>query len=489
MKSFLHSVISRSRLAGSRMLAVAGLPVAIATSSAAAAAAPAPLPAPPVVTVLKSSHRVARGLIFVAPKVTAANTVGTQGPEIIDDQGRPIWFQPVDADAQATDFRVQRYRDEPVLTYWLGTSHTGAGHGEGVDYVLDQSYRVIATVKAGGGLDADSHEFHLTPRNTALITVYHAVPYDLSTVGGSANGQVFDGIVQELDVATGRVLFEWHSLDHVGLDESQSPVPTSASTVYDYFHINAVNLDDDGNLIISARNTWAVYKLDHRTGDVIYRLSGKKSDFKVGPGASFAWQHNPFADGWNTVRIFDNESNIGPSRVIWVRHDLRDHTATLVRAIEHPDQLSAGSQGNSQALYNDDVFVGWGATGRISEFDANGNLLFDASVPTGYDTYRAYRFEWNGRPASRPTATIARGEGSPTVHAIWNGATDVARWVVLGGGARGPLVPIATAAWNGLDTAIPVKNAPARVEIVAFDAFGRLIGTSDTAQPAIAVPT
>jgi hypothetical protein len=483
----LRSFIAGSLSLRARAIAIATLPAAlaaVAASSSPAVAAPAEVTpdaalSPPPITVLKSSRHVARGFVFVAPKITGTGVTGSQGPEIVDDRGRAVWFQPVaSADQQITDFRVQRYRGEPVLTYWLGSSHTGAGHGEGVDYVLDQSYRVVATVKAANGLDADSHEFHLTPRNTALITVYHAVPYDLSAVGGPANGQVFDGIVQELDVATGRVLFEWHSLDHVALDESHSPVPTAAGTVYDYFHINAVNVDDDGNLLISARNTWAAYKLDRRTGRVIWRLAGKKSDFELGTGVAFAWQHNPIADGFHTVRIFDNESNIGPSRVIWVRHDERDHTASLVREFIHPDKLSAPSQGNSQALDNDDTFIGWGATGRFSEIDANGNLLFDASVPTGYDTYRAYRSEWVGRPATRPTATLEQGEGTTTVHAVWNGATEVARWVVLGGGDRGVLWPIGEGAWNGLDTKITVKGTPARVKVIAFDAFGRILGGS-----------
>src|SRR6266542_1348901 len=121
---------------------------------------------------------------------------------------------------------------------------------------------------------------------------YHAVPYDLSSVGGPVDGKVFDGIVQEIDVATGRVLFEWHSLDHVPLTDSYQPLPSSPGAPWDYFHINSINLDSDQNLLISARHTWAIYKIDRRTGDVIWRLGGKESDFALGPGAAFAWQHD-----------------------------------------------------------------------------------------------------------------------------------------------------------------------------------------------------
>ena len=106
---------------------------------------------------------------------------------------------------------------------------------------------------------------------------------DLSSVGGSTSGLVIDGVVQEIDIASGKVLFEWHSLDHVPLDESHQPVPASATTPYDYFHINAVSPDEDGNLLISSRHTWTVYKLDRHSGAVIWRLGGKNSDFALGP--------------------------------------------------------------------------------------------------------------------------------------------------------------------------------------------------------------
>jgi hypothetical protein len=456
---------------------VAALPVVALVASAQADE----LPTPPRITVLVARPGTERGLIFVGPKSPPAPGV-VQGAEIVDDQGRPVWFHPVSGDDQVADFRVQRYRGEPVLTWWQGQSHDGPGHGEGVDYIVDASYKVIATVKAGNGLAADTHEFRLTPRGTALVVVYRKVPRDLTAVGGPADGLVFDGIVQELDVETGQVLFEWHSLDHVALEESHAPVPTAAGAAYDYFHINAVSVDHDDNLLVDARNTWAVYKVDRRSGEVLWRLSGKKSDFALGPGVPFAWQHDPEAVDAHTLRIFDNEAApavLPRSRVIWVRRDFARHTATLLRAFEHPDGLSAGSQGNAQGLDNGNTFVGWGQTGRFSEVDARGTLLFDASVPAGYDTYRAYRHRWHGQPEGPPEASARRNpDGSTTIHAVWNGATEVARWIVVGGARRHRLWPVGAADWNGLDTAITLTTEARHLAIVAQDRAGRLIGRS-----------
>jgi hypothetical protein len=436
---------------------------------------------PPPIAILTSSPRVADGFVFVAPKTTGTLS---QGPEIIDNQGRPVWYEPLAAGHQASDFHVQNYRGAPVLTWSESEGLGGLATIPTVDYVLDRSYKVIAAVRAGNGYNADPHEFRLTPYGTALITIYDPVPFDLSPYGGPKDGVVVDGIAQELDIATGRVLFEWHSLDHVGIDESQVAVPTvaTATTPYDYFHINAVNLDTDGQILISSRHTWTVFKIDHRSGEVIWRLGGKKTSFALGDGVQFAWQHDPEPAGPDTLRIFDNEAAPAvraESRVIWVRYDTARKTATLVRAFEHPDKLQTGSQGNSQALDNGDTFVGWGQLGRVSEFDREGNLLFDAQVPAGYDDYRAYRQDWQGHPTSGPSATLVPGGGETArVHAVWNGATDVARWIVLGGPGPQALRPIGAAAWKGLDTAIPIAGSPAYVAVVALNAFGLPVGQS-----------
>jgi len=441
---------------------------------------------PPQVDVLADGHHLADGSIFIAPKVAPGGTVsGQQGPEIIDDEGRPIWFQPVAAPFSATDFRVQQYHGQAVLTYGVGQSTGGPGHSEGWDVILDRHYHQIATVQAGNGLQADQHEFALTPQGTALITIYHQVPYDLSSLGGSASGSVLEGVVQEIDVATGKVLFEWHSLDQVPVSDSYQPLPANPATPYDYFHINSVNLDSDGNLLVSARHTWTVYKLDRHTGEVIWRLGGKESDFKLGPGVQFEWQHNalPEVGQPNTVRIFDNASNgtpgSPPSRIIDVRLDQKGHTATLVGAVQHPDGLSAGSQGNAQRLPGGHLFVGWGQLGRFSEFDSHGNLAWDGQLPAGYDTYRAYRSPWVGEPDTDPTAVAARaGRNQVEVEAAWNGATEVERWLVLSGRKPWRLHPIGSIRWDGLSTQISVHTRDPYVEVVALDGRGRPIGRS-----------
>jgi hypothetical protein len=480
----MHRLNQRSRFV---LAALGGSVFALSlgrTARTAEVSEPAPL-APPPITLLTSKPGLERGLVFVAPKTTPSASL-QQGPEIVDDDGRPVWFKAVGENEQAANFRVQEYRGQSVLTWWQGkNSPTGPGEGLGVNYVYDHAYHQIAVVAAGNGYQADLHEFRITPRGTAFITVYNHIPYDLSSVGGSPNGIVVDGVAQEVDVATGSVVWEWHSIDHVPLSESQSAAPAAATASYDYFHINAINWDEDGNVLVDARNTWTVYKIDYRSKQIIWRQGGKSSTFPLTTGADgtqSAWQHDPEAVDRRTLRIFDNEaapSVLPYSRVIWVRRDPLERTSTLVKQIVHPDKIQAGSQGNAQALERGHTFVGWGATGRFSEFDANGDLLFDANVPSGWDTYRAYRFAWHATPDTLPTATAERNaDGSVTVHAIWNGATEVAHWIVLSGQRHGTLWPAGSAAWDGLDTTITLHGGAREVAVVAQARDGRLLARS-----------
>lgn len=462
---------------------------AIAATPLAAAAQADAVPTPAPVNVLDRSSRLAPGDIFITPTATSGSGYAN-GPEILDNEGQPIWFLPLAQGQAASDFRVQSYEGQPVLTWWEGTPLSLAGPGPGTDYIANRNYQVIATVNAGNGQSANGHEFQLTPWGTALITIYKQQTANLTSVGGAASAQVLAGVVQEIDVKTGKVLFEWDSADHVPFSDSHQPLPASPSEPWDYFHINAVKVDPDGNILISARHTWTIYKVNLHTGKTIWELGGRQSSFKLGLGVQFAWQHDPEVLSENgageTLRIFDNESNGTPvlpaTRIITVHIDYRSDTATLISAFQHPEGLSAASQGNAQTLANGDIFVGWGQLGRYSELDSNGNLLYDVTLANGYDTYRAYRFPWNGQPTSGPSAIAqAQASGGASVQAVWNGATGVAHWQVLGGASQSSLHPLASTHWNGLDTTIPVSAQTPYVQVVAYDHDWHRLGVSSVA--------
>src|ERR671916_537201 len=339
---------------------------------------------PPAVEVFKKARATAPGYIFLAPQKGYA---GQGGSLIVDNEGQVVWFRPLqERYGRVMDFKAQTYRGRPVLT-WMET-----GSGEYV--ICDHTYHEIARVEAGNGYKGDQHEFLISPQDTALITIYNRVPRDLSAVGGPKESVAVQGTVQEINIETGEVLLEWKSLDHVALDESYAkPGEDIDSPGIDYFHLNSIDVDHDDDLLICARKTSAVYKLDRKSGEVIWRLGGKKSDFEMGPGTRFAYQHDARRQPDGTLTIFDNGTTVfdngipravEESRAIVVELDEEEMRASLVGEYTHPDKQYADAAGNMQVLANGNVFVGWGRALVISEFSSDGELLFDARFPPSF---------------------------------------------------------------------------------------------------------
>jgi hypothetical protein len=434
------------------------------------------------VTIGTPATDTAPGWIFLAPFGIGVTEVppGQYGPTIVDNNGDPIWFLPLET-VVAQDFRVQTYRGSNVLTWYEGPA--GDTYG-GTCVIYDSAYRELKRVRAGHRYSCDMHEFLITSRGTALLSIYNEVTTDLSSIGGPTRGLVVEGIVQEIDIDSQRVLFEWHSLDHVGLDESYRTDVTSAGNI-DYFHLNSIGVDTDGQLLISARFTSTVYKLNRKTGAVIWRLGGMKNDFQMGPGASFNFQHDARRHADGTLTLFDNGASgtgtedVEPaSRPLRLSLDLGAMTAELVQLYETPDSRLATSLGNVQELPNTNVFVGWGAAGAFSEFSVDGSVVLDATIGDGDVSYRAFRLPWVGQPTTDPTvAAVNNSDGTMTVYASWNGSTEVMQWQVKTGDTPTLLATVATAARTGFETAITVPAA-AYVSVTALDAAGSQLGAS-----------
>jgi hypothetical protein len=429
----------------------------------------------PALAVDVNRSGTAPGLIFVSPFGPAG---AQDGALIANGFGQPVWEYPV-ANQEIYNFTVQTYQGQPVLTWWQG--HLSGGHGVGIYVIANQDYEPITRVAPGNGLQADLHEFLITDRGTALVTSYVLAHVDLRSVGGSASGPVEDAVFQEVDLASGRVLLEWHSLDHIPLSESQWPL---TPWPWDYVHLNAIDVDSDGQLLVSSRNTHTVYKIDRSSGAIVWRLGGRHSDFAMGPGASFAWQHDPRRQADGTLTIFDNEGSphAGPqSRAIVLEIDEQRKTARLKRQFLHPQALQSSSLGSVQLLPNGNVFVGWGAEPFVSEFSPSGELLFDARLGDGYASYRAFRIPWSTTGAGQPAIVAApQGTRSTNLWVSWNGDTEVARWQVLAGARPNALKPLTSVPRAGFETAIALEHRPRQVAVIGLDAAGRPLGQSMT---------
>lgn len=433
---------------------------------------------PPAVTV--TGGRTAPGFLFLGPSTTGTADGPQTGPLLIDHHGEPVFFQPLAAGQWAANVKIQRLNGEPVLTWWQGTLMSGYGQGEAV--IVDNSYHELARVRAANGRQMDLHEFVLTPEGTALFTCYpQTVATDLSAIGGARRAAVLESTIQEVDVRSGRLVSEWRSLAHIAPEESYLAV----GEPYDYLHMNSIALTGDGNLLVSGRETWTLYKLDRRTGAVIWRLGGKRTDFALGKGAQFAWQHHATPLSEQSISLFDDGSNGGQrtesqSRGIVLAVDERRRTARLARSYTHPQPISTAAMGSMQVLPNGNVVVGWGDEPYASEFAADGRLVADAQMPSGIKSYRALRYEWHGAPATTPAIALkpASRSGTLMLYASWNGASHARFWQVHAGMSERDLRPIGIARHRGFETAIPLGAGGGYVAASALDGHGRRLATS-----------
>jgi hypothetical protein len=417
---------------------------------------------------------------------------GQYGPLIYTPRGQLVWFDHLPRGETAEDLNVQRYEGHGDLTWWRGRV-LSLGFGQGEDVVMNPAYQVVARVHGGNGLHADLHEFQIVSPGIAYVTAYNPIRCNLSRAGGPRDGAIVDTAIQEIDMRSGLVRWEWHSLDHVGVDESETSPPSE--TPWDWFHLNSIDPEPDGDLFISARSTWAGYLLQGGSGRILWRLGGNHSSFKMGPGTRTAWQHDGRVLPDGQVTFFDDGSNPpehSQSRGLRIELDAATHEARLAKQFVHPDPpLLAASQGNMQTLANENAVVGYGAVPEITEYAPDGTVLFDAHMSYDLTFYRAFRQPWSGHPASSPAvlANLNNTGEETIVHMSWNGATEVAAWRVLAGPRPGALRPRTTVAAEGFETTtvLPKRYGPAPTRYgyfaaQALDAAGRVLGTSGTVQ-------
>jgi hypothetical protein len=430
---------------------------------------------PPAVAVTTPAADPAAGDIFVSPD----SGPGQAGAEILSPTGQPVWFAPLPTGLTAFDLNVQTYGGAPVLTWWQG--HVVAGHGQGEDVIESTHYTPVATVHGGNGLWADLHDFVITPQGTAWITAFAPQHADLSAVGGSSKGLIEDGVVQEIDIKSGLVMFQWDALGHVPIANTFRHIPTAPGTMLDYFHPNSIDPLPGGDLLISSRNTWAAYLIDEQTGNVLWTLGGKQSTFTQLGGSRFAWQHDVRQLPNGTISVFDNEAApavSAQSRILDIAIDPTAKTSTLVSELTYPGKpIVSDSQGDIQPLANGDLFVGWGQAGEVSELSSAGALTFDMHFAAPANSYRAYRYPWSALPLTTPAISASAAGSSMTVYASWNGATGVATWRLWTGTAPNKLRPVGTFPSQGFETAMRAKAAP-YAEVQAIGADGAVLRTS-----------
>ena len=429
-------------------------------------------------------HGAASGLLLQAPY----QGIGTAGPMISTQSGRLIWFHRLPRGLVATNLSAVRYDGKPVLVWWQGRI-LELGFGVGEDVIYDDHYRLVAHVRAGNGYHADLHSIVLTNQGTAWIDAFDPVREDLSAAGGESEGSVSDSVIQEIDVKTGLVMWEWHALGHIPLTESHSSPPSSFvasgpkdEEPWDYVHINSVDPLADGQVLLSARNTWALYDVQMRGGGIRWRLGGDSSNFAAGAGTHFYWQHDAELHENGLISVFDNgaDPQMEPvSRAILLRANPRTRTVHLEKAFIDPNRaLLATSQGNMQALAHGGWMVGYGGLPNFVEFSRHGKVLLEGTLGRGVQSFRTFLQQWSATPETPPALVVRRTAAGAVAYMSWNGATAVARWRVLGVDAKGHRRTLADVPASGFETKVVLASPTPSVSVQALGMRGSLLGQS-----------
>jgi hypothetical protein len=442
---------------------------------------------PPKLEALERRAGLAPGDFLVANvSITVSpggRPVGQEGPMIVDSHLRPVWFRDVTRGAgEVLDFEQETYRRNPVLIWVQGRTVV----------VLNQHYRRIATLQARAPWIVDGHDASIVGGDI-WVTVTRPVPnQDLTAYGGPRRGVVVDSGVQEYRLSTGRLIRTWDALNPGG----RPNVPLSASVQpwnplpWDAYHLNAVQPLPNGDLLVSMRDTSAVYLIDPVTGHVVWTLGGEDSTFTFGPGARFAWQHDakliqPGQGGQGAhveLTLFNDDCCVmtrrmqpgrpdGPSEGMVLDLNTVTHRAALVAAYRDGPPGHTLFLGSMQLLPGGNALVGWGSNPYFSEYSRAGTRLLGVRWPGTDQSYRTlFTDTWVGTPYYPPSGAV-RGRN---VYASWNGATQVARWEVLGG----LRAVVASRPRTGFQTTIALHRRYRAYRVRALSADGRVLGTS-----------
>ncbi|CAK7220419.1 hypothetical protein SCUCBS95973_004147 [Sporothrix curviconia] len=419
------------------------------------------------ITTRGKPEALEKGLLFVCqyPGFTTGPDNIAFGPTqpsayIFQDDGELVWSGVGYFGGWAANVAPVTWNGEQYLRGFQGVLDPKHGRMFGFHSLLDKHYQHAKVVQPGAHRWASAHEFNIIDERTALIEITVTIPISLEPWGGDRDQVwILSSGFQEIDIETGNLVFEWHSFEHVDPKRSAIPLSTGAfgfgrteSDAWDYFHLNSADKDDEGNYLISARNTASVYKINGTNGQVIWQLGGLRggSDFEFEDPENdlFGYQHHArfrgrSGDGsieW--ISLFDNGAHspdvkTHPSsrgRVYTLSHETGKATAT--RSYSAPDGLSASSQGSTQILPNSNVFVNWGQAGAITEFGEDGEVLFHAyldSAPAGHlvQSYRGFRANWTGIPAEEPALVAIESLGDKNgldIFVSWNGDTETKAW-------------------------------------------------------------
>lgn len=357
------------------------------------------LPADLMPLTVKVNGEVDKGNLLIA-YMPSAKGAYTGYLMMTNDTGGVLKYKKITVSAY--DLTIQ---PNGQMTFMKGTS----------GYILDNDWNIIDSVSCQNGYKLDIHEFLILPNGHYLVEAYDPQYIDMSKIvtNGIPNARVSGVVIQELD-RNKNLVFQWRTWDHFKFEDSYQSM-TGANV--DLFHMNAMFLDSDGNLICCFRHSSELTKINRTTGEIIWRMGGKNNQFTfIGENEAnapnyFSYQHDVERLPNGNLTLFDNGNQHKPAFSRGVEYTLNEDTktATLVWECRHDSDIYASAMGSFQRLENGNTLIGWGSAGssgkaQITEFRPDKSVAMEITVPSGYSVYRARKFHM---PACESVASVS----------------------------------------------------------------------------------
>ncbi|MBN2000990.1 aryl-sulfate sulfotransferase, partial [candidate division KSB1 bacterium] len=387
---------------------------------------------------------------------------------IFDTEGNPVWYNRFSD--RRRDFKVQKNGIITMLKRDGGERFVG----------FNNNFEEIATFTAKNGYSTDEHELQVLENGNYLLIGIKADIVDMSTFveGGKENAQVYETVIQEF-TPDNEMIYQWRAWDNFDITDMVSPEDPLTGSSIRFPHMNAIDIDLDGNILLSSRHISEVTKINRQTGEIIWRLGGKNNQFTFvnDPLDGIEMQHDIRIVGPNRYTIFDNGNlhTNSESRVPEYELDLEKMTATLVWEYRHDPLRYSHWMGNTQRLSNGNQHINWadGSLPKVTEVTPSGEKVLEMQFVQKYHSYRVHRCKWEGMVAV-PYLIIESGPTEVTLLFNKFGDPNVDHYNIYAGTRRQPTELFASSKQTMIQlTEFPEPNTKYYFRVTAVDKNGQ----------------
>jgi len=340
---------------------------------------------------------------------------------ILDNELTPLFYKKVTGNV--FDFKLQ---PNGKLTYNIYSVYCYGLDNWGI---RDKQYI------APQGFALDIHDLQVMEDGSYYVFGRDHITIDMSqyVTGGDTAAILVAHTIHHMD-ADGNEIWRWNSFDHYDILDVDDAIDLTNHTI-DWTHCNSIEIDSDGNLIISTRNFNEITKISRQTEEIIWRLGGERNQFQfINDIRGFGRQHDARVLSNGNLALFDNGHMLIPQYSSYVEYDIdeQNFTATLIRRYSRNGTIYSQSRGGVQELSNGNILISWDDLQNpfVSELSPEDSIVYEVRYDNYVHQYRAYKFPWKSKLFSTQYdsldfGVVSVGDSASIDAKLYNGNNDI----------------------------------------------------------------